>query len=62
MLPSMRGVFRDKEDWARVIFNDGRELDMPRYRYTALKVRPAFEELPFEDESDVAAKGSGRAS
>ncbi len=45
----MRGLFRDQEDWVRVRYDSGRELDMPKARYVALKRQPPFEELPFID-------------
>ena len=42
----MRGLFRDQDDWVRVRYESGRELDMPKARYVALKHQPPFEELP----------------
>jgi hypothetical protein len=44
----MRGVFRDDEDWARVRYGDGREIDMPKAQYLALKRQPPFEDSPLK--------------
>jgi len=57
----MRGLFRDEDGWVRVRFDDGRELDMPKARYVALKRQPPFDELPLMPEDDapsVAREGA----
>jgi hypothetical protein len=46
----MKGLFKDAHDWVRVQFGDGREIDMPKERYVALKRDPPFEELPLSDD------------
>jgi hypothetical protein len=47
------GLFRDDEDWARVRHVNGREIDMPRDRYKALKLKPPFEDLPLAASADA---------
>jgi hypothetical protein len=41
-----QGVFRDDEDWVRVRYANGREIDVPRAQYEALKLQPLFKDLP----------------
>jgi hypothetical protein len=40
------GVFRDNEDWVRVRYSDGREIDMTKASYVASNRTPPFEALP----------------
>jgi hypothetical protein len=40
------GIFRDTEDWVRVRYADGRELDVTKARYIASKRAPPFNALP----------------
>jgi hypothetical protein len=48
----MRGTFRDNENWARVSYLNGREIDMPKERYQAMRIEPPFDELPLADPPD----------
>jgi hypothetical protein len=43
------GLFRDNEDWVRVRYQDGRELDVIKARYIASKREPPFEALPIRE-------------
>jgi len=56
----MRGIFRDQDEWVRVRYDSGRELDMPKARYVALKHQPPFQELPLieGDAPDTARAGA----
>lgn len=51
----LRGIFRDSDDWARVRYANGREIDMPKARYIANRIQPAFDELPREPPDASAA-------
>jgi hypothetical protein len=43
------GVFKDSEDWVRVRYPDGRELDITKARYVASRRSPPFEALPLAE-------------
>ena len=65
----MHGLFRDGEDWVRVRYDNGRELDMLKASYLKLKLQPPFDELPlvadgaglgpYKNEGALASDGSG---
>jgi hypothetical protein len=44
------GLFRDADDWVRVRFGDGHEIDLPRKLYAAARYDPPFHELPLAAE------------
>ena len=46
------GVFRDNEDWVRVRYSDGREIDMTKASYVASRRSPPFEALPLAPSAD----------
>jgi hypothetical protein len=52
---SMRGTFRDSENWVRVSYLNGREIDMPKEHYEALKIEPPFDALPLADPPDPSS-------
>jgi hypothetical protein len=58
MLMRRWGVFRDDEDWARVRYADGREIDMPWKQYEALKLEPLFKDLPLKPLADPLLPGT----
>ena len=43
------GLFRDTDDWVRVRFDDGHQIDLPRKLYAAARYTPPFNELPLAD-------------
>jgi hypothetical protein len=53
------GVFKDSEDWVRVRYPDGRELDVLKDVYVASKRAPPFEALPLREAThDTATAGA----
>jgi hypothetical protein len=53
------GVFKDSEDWVRVRYPDGRELDIVKDLYVASKRAPPFEALPLREATHDASAPAG---
>jgi hypothetical protein len=53
------GVFKDSEDWVRVRYPDGRELDVLKDVYVASKRAPPFEALPLREAAHDASEMGG---
>jgi hypothetical protein len=58
--PGGLGIFRDGEDWVRVRYADGREIDMTRVNYIASKRSPPFETLPVMEAFAKSETGQSR--
>ena len=50
------GIFRDCEDWVRVRYPGGREIDMTKACYVASRRSPSFEALPLMEAFEQSSR------